>query len=115
MKYLVFIWLVFSLSTVFAQEKGSRFIQVKYTYLIEQVQSENQLIHLESDLKQIKGVDQVKYQYKPEKQTAQFIIYTTQQVRQSEGDEEFNITSLKSAIIKNDLIPNELKEEIVEQ
>lgn len=115
MKYFISVFFVCAITTLFAQEKSSRFIQVKYTYSIEQVKSENQLTKLEAELKQIKGVEQVKYLYKPEKQTAQFVIYTTQQVRQSEGDDEFKITSLKSAILKNDLVPNELKEEMVEQ
>jgi len=115
MKYYLLILFAFSLSTVFAQEKTARYIQVKYTYIVENVNSDLQLQKLQNDFKQIKGVDEVKYTYKPEKQKAQYIIYTTQQVRQSEGDEEFHITLLKEAIIKNDLVPNELKEEIVEQ
>jgi hypothetical protein len=115
MKTVFLFLLVFLTSTLFAQEKTNRYIQVKYTYIVENVNAETQLQKLQNDFKQIKGVDEVKYIYKPEKQKAQYIIYTTQQVRQSEGDEEFHITSLKEAIIKNDLVPNELKEEIVEQ
>jgi len=115
MKTAFLFLMVFLTSTLFAQVKTARYIQVKYTYIVENVNSESQLQKLQNDFKQIKGVDEVKYTYKPEKQKAQYIIYTTQQVRQSEGDEEFHITSLKEAIIKNDLVHNELKEEIVEQ
>ncbi|NSW45700.1 MAG: hypothetical protein HPY79_07805 [Bacteroidales bacterium] len=115
MKYCFLIFFAFSLSTVFAQVKTTRYIHVKYSYIVENVNSELQLQKLQNDFKQIKGVDEVKYTYKPEKQKAQYIIYTTQQIRQSEADEEFHITSLKEAIIKNNLVPNELKEEIVEQ
>lgn len=115
MKYYLLILFAFSLSTAFAQEKSNRFIKVKYTYTVEKINYESQLQKLRDDFKQIKGVDEVKYNYKPEKQIAQYIIYTTQKIRESEGDEEFHITLLKEAIIKNDLLPNELKEEIVEQ
>ena len=115
MKYYLLILFALSLSTAFAQEKSNRFVKIKYTYIVENIQNELQLQNLQDDFKQIKGVDEVKYTYKPEKQIAQYIIYTTQKIRQSESDEEFHITSLKQAIIKNDLLPNELKEEIVEQ
>lgn len=115
MKYYLFILFAFSLSTAFAQEKSNRFLKIKYTYIVENIQNESQLQILQDDFKKIKGVDEVKYNYKPEKQIAQYIIYTTHKIRQSESDEEFHITSLKEAIIKNNLLPNELKEEIVEQ
>lgn len=115
MKYLCLFILIFAVTTVKSQKKTLQYIQIKYSYIVENVQSENQLQKLEADFNAIKGVDHVKYIYKPEKQRAQFVIYTTQQVRQSEGDEEFHITDLKAAVIKNELIPNELKEEIVKQ
>lgn len=115
MKYLYFLILIFTVTAVKSQNETPKYIQVKYTYIVENVQSESQLQKLEADLKAIKEVDNVKYTYKPEKQKAQYYIYTTQKVRQSEGDKEFHITDLKSAIIRNELTPNEFKEEIIEQ
>jgi len=113
MKYLLFIIFTCSVFTAFTQKDNKSYIQVKYTYIVENVQSENQLQKLESDFRTIKGVDNIKYYYKPEKQRAQYIIYTTQQVRQLEGDKEFSINDLKAAVIKNELTPNEFKEEII--
>ncbi|MGQ9846140.1 MAG: hypothetical protein ACUVQP_01380 [Bacteroidales bacterium] len=115
MKYLYFLILIFIVTAVKSQNETPKYIRVKYTYIVENVQSESQLQKLEAELKAIREVDDVKYTYKPEKQMAQYIIYTTQKVRQSEGDEEFHITSLKRAIIKNELLPNEFKEEIIEK
>ncbi len=98
----------------YGQNQTPRYVKVLYKYVIEQVSSESQLNELKADLLQIKGVNEVKFEYKPEKQRARAIIYTTQKVRQSEGDEEFKITAIKQAIIKHNMLPFELTEEIIE-
>ncbi len=115
MKYIFFLLFILTVFTAYSQKDHPDNIQIKYTYTVENVQSETQLQKLVEDFKTIKGVDNVKYTYKPEKQKAQYIIYTTQKVRQSEGDEEFHINDLKTAVINNKLTPNDFKEEIVEQ
>lgn len=115
MKYLFIIIFGLSVFAAYSQKNNNNFIKIKYSYTVENVQSETQLQKLSEDLKNIKGVDNVKYTYKPEKQKAQFIIYTTHKIRQSEADEEFRITDLKAAVLKNELTPSYFKEEIVKQ
>lgn len=113
-KVLLILPFIFLYSTNYAQNQSPRYTKITYTYVIDNVTSESKLNELKTDLLQIKGVNEVKFEYKSEKQRARAIIYTTQKVRQSEGDEEFRITSLKQAILKHQMMPLELKEEVVE-
>jgi hypothetical protein len=111
-KFFIFLFLI-GIGCLSSAQTNARYINIKYTYLIGNVISEEQLNQLTEELLQIKGVENVKYQYKPEKQLAQIIIYTEQKVRQSESDEEFNITALKAAVIKYQLLPLDFKEEVL--
>ncbi len=113
-KVFLLVFFTFLYFYFYSQNHTHRYIKVLYKYVIDQVESESKLNELRADLLQIKGVEEVKFEYKPEKQRARAIIYTTQKVRQSEGDDEFKITALKQAIIKHNMLPSELIEEVVE-
>lgn len=112
---LLALFVVLFLGNINGQNYSPRYVKIKYYYVIEKVNSESQLNELKNDFLQITGVDEVKFEYKPEKQRARAIILTTQKIRQSEADDEFKITALKQAILKHNMMPLELTEEVVEQ
>lgn len=113
--WLFALFVVLFFGNIFGQNYSPRYVKIKYYYVIEKVNSESQLNELKSNFLQINGVDEVKFEYKPEKQRARAIILTTQKIRQSEADDEFKITALKQAILNHNMIPLELSEEVVEQ
>ncbi len=115
MRSLFVLFLLIGLSVqLLAQQSSPRYSKIRYFYIIDNVNSETQLNELKSDFLQIKGVDEVKFEYKPERHKARAIIHTTQKVRQSEADEEFRITDLKAAILRHGMMPTELTEELVD-
>jgi len=111
---IIFLSLFLSSYLIYSQVNQPRYIKVKYLYIIDNVNSESQLNDLSNEFKKIKGVNEVKFEFKPEKHRAKAIIYTTQKVRQSEADEEFKITDLKQAILRLQMMPYEFREEIIE-
>ncbi len=112
--FLFALFIVLFYGNIDGQNYSPRYVTIKYYYVIERVNSESQLNELKNDFLQVKGVDEVKFEYKPEKQRARAIILTTQKIRQSEADDEFQITSLKQAILRHNMLPMELTEEVVE-
>ncbi|MCX7954491.1 MAG: hypothetical protein N3A01_04790 [Bacteroidales bacterium] len=112
MFFMFFLLLSFILS---CQEKiNTKQIKVKYSYNIEQVESEEQLISATKEIKTLKYVDEVKYIYKPDMRRALIVIYTTQKVRQSEADDEFNITNIKNIVLKHKMLPYDFTEKIID-
>ncbi|MCX7862181.1 MAG: hypothetical protein N2449_04240 [Bacteroidales bacterium] len=111
--YILFLFMSLFSSLMFSQTSSTKYVKVKYFYVIDNVNSESQLNELKADFLQIKGVDEVKFEYKPEKKRARAIIYTTQKVRQSESDDEFRITALKQAVLKHNMTPFDFSEEII--
>lgn len=113
MKNLIFILAILFGYKLYSQHNNARYVNIKYEYIIDNVKEENQLINSCNEIKGLKYVDEVKYRYKPENNRAQIIVYTTQKVRQSESDDEFNIADIKEIVLKNGMMPFEFKEEII--
>jgi hypothetical protein len=86
-------------------------IKKTFYYSFENVVSEGQIDNLKNDVFALKGVSEVKSEYKSEKAMGQIIVVVIEKERTTEGDLQFDILNLKSAIIKSQLTPLELTEE----
>jgi uncharacterized protein (DUF1919 family) len=93
----------------FAQE-GNDIQHQTYFYTVENVQSQEQLEQVVSSFEELKFVEKVKLNYKPEKAgKAQFIVYVSEPKRTSESQVMFELTDLKKIIISNGLQPAALE------
>jgi nitrate reductase NapAB chaperone NapD len=86
-------------------------VKKTFYYSFENVASDEQIERLKRNVSTLKGVSEVKSEYKPEKATGQIMVVVIERKRTLEGDTEFDIRSLKNAIIQNQLQPLELTQE----
>jgi hypothetical protein len=112
--YFLALLAVFAMSSFSLNAQNSTVPQtVKKTffYSFENASSESQIEALKRNVSFLKGVTEVKSEYKPEKGMGQIMVVVIEQSRASEGDVLFDITKLKAAIIQNNLSPLELTQE----
>jgi len=88
-----------------------------FYYSFENVLSETQIERLKTDVYALKGVSEVKSEYKAEKAKGQIIVVVIEKQVTKESDKTFDIRDLKFAISNNQLTPLELTQEesILEQ
>jgi hypothetical protein len=98
--------------SVKAQDKPAvQEVKRTFFYSFENVSSESQIETLKRNLSFLKGVTEVKSEYKADKGMGQIMVVVIERQRSMEGDVLFSITSLKDAIIKSQLTPLELTQE----
>ncbi|MDF2436229.1 MAG: hypothetical protein K0Q95_605 [Bacteroidota bacterium] len=86
-------------------------VKKTFYYSFENVTSDSQIEKLKRNVSMLKGVSEVKSVYKAEKAMGQIIVVVLEKKRTLEGDTEFDIRTLKNAIIQNQLQPLELTQE----
>lgn len=74
-------------------------------YSFENVTDEMQIEQLKAEISLLKGVEEIKSVYKPEKKRGQITVIIVEPKRTSEGQEMFDITQIKKAIINHGLSP----------
>jgi nitrate reductase NapAB chaperone NapD len=95
-----------------AQETGMpKNVKKTFFYSFENVNSPSQIETLKQNVAFLKGVSEVKSEYKPETAMGQIIVVVIEKQRTLEGDVLFDIRGLKNAIIQNQLTPLELTQE----
>ncbi len=82
-----------------------------FFYSFENVVNESQIENLKNDIYALRGVSEVKSEYKSENKRGQVVVVVIEKQRSSEKDVLFDIKALKDAIIKNNLSPFELTQE----
>lgn len=102
------LWFSFSAE---AQTKTPKNLKKTFRYSFENVTSADQIDKLKSDVSLLKGVTEVKSEYKSESGRGQITVIVIEKEATHEGDQEFDIKDLKNLIIKNQLIPFELTQE----
>jgi len=92
-------------------------IKKTFYYSFENVMSESQIERLKTDVYALKGVSEVKSEYKAEKGKGQIMVVVIEKQVTKESDKTFDIRDLKFAISNNQLTPLELTQEesILEQ
>ncbi|MCW3071815.1 MAG: hypothetical protein JWO44_1705 [Bacteroidetes bacterium] len=88
-----------------------REVKKTFFYSFENVSSESQIATLKQNVSFLKGVSEVKSEYKAEKNMGQIIVVVIEKERTLEGDWQFDIRDLKKAIIQSQLTPLELTQE----
>ncbi|MCW3101728.1 MAG: hypothetical protein JWO09_168 [Bacteroidetes bacterium] len=88
-----------------------REVKKTFFYSFENVSSESQIATLKQNVSFLKGVSEVKSEYKAEKGMGQIIVVVIEKERTLEGDWQFDIRDLKKAIIQSQLTPLELTQE----
>jgi hypothetical protein len=78
------------------------------SYSFENVTDEMQIEKLKAEISLLKGVEEIKSVYKPEKKRGQITVIIIEPKRTSESQEMFDITQIKKAIINNGLSPLEV-------
>jgi hypothetical protein len=78
------------------------------SYSFENVTDEIQIEKLKAEISLLKGVEEIKSVYKPEKKRGQITVIIIEPKRTSESQEMFDITQIKKAIINNGLSPLEV-------
>jgi hypothetical protein len=102
---------IFSISSN-AQNTGvPRDVKKTFFYSFENVSSATQIETLKQHISFMKGVSEVKSEYKAEKGMGQVIVVVIEKERTKEGDAQFDIRDLKKAIIQSQLTPLELTQE----
>ncbi|MDQ3048799.1 MAG: hypothetical protein M3R27_14710 [Bacteroidota bacterium] len=86
-------------------------IKKTYYYSFEGVNSESQIENLKRKVSSLKGVTEVKSEFKADKGKGQIIVVVIEKQQTNEGDILFNIVDLKEAIIQSQLSPFELTQE----
>jgi hypothetical protein len=86
-------------------------VKKTFYYSFENVTSESQIENLKRNVSMLKGVSEVKSEFKSEKAMGQIMVVVIEKKRTQEGDTEFDIRLLKNAIIQNQLQPLELTQE----
>lgn len=86
-------------------------VKKTFFYSFENVVNDFQIENLKNDIYALRGVSEVKSEYKLEKARGQVIVVVIEKQRSSEKDVLFDIKTLKEAIIKNNLTPYELTQE----
>lgn len=86
-------------------------IKKTFYYSFENVTSDTQIENLKRNVSMLKGVSEVKSEYKADKAMGQIIVVVIEKKRTQEGDVEFDIRLLKNAIIQNQMQPLELTQE----
>lgn len=86
-------------------------VKKTFYYSFENVTSDTQVENLKRNVSMLKGVSEVKSEYKADKAMGQIMVIVIEKKRTLEGDEEFDIRLLKNAIIQNQLQPLELTQE----
>jgi hypothetical protein len=74
-------------------------------YSFENVTDEMQIEKLKAEISLLKGVEEIKSVYKPEKKRGQITVIIVEPKRTSEGQVMFDITQIKKAIINQGLSP----------
>jgi hypothetical protein len=77
------------------------------SYSFENVIDEMQIEKLKAEISLLKGVEEIKSVYKPEKKRGQITVIIFEPKRTSEGQVMFDITQIKKAIINQGLSPLE--------
>lgn len=80
-------------------------VKIICSYSFENVTDEMQIERLKADISLLKGVEEIKSVYKPEKQRGQITVVIIEPKRTSEGQQMFDITQIKKAIINQGLSP----------
>lgn len=88
-------------------------IKKTFFYSFENVNYPSQIDRLKDDIYALKGVTEVKTEYKSEKAMGQVIVTVIEKSISKESDQEFDIKTLKGAIINNQLTPLTLTQEEV--
>lgn len=86
-------------------------IKKTFYYSFENVQNATQIENLKNDVFALRGVTEVKSEYKSDSGKGQIIVTVIEKSRTSESDVLFDIRDLKHAIIRNNLTPFELSQE----
>jgi len=109
---LLVIFLLFS-GTLKSQNNSvvPKTVKKTFYYSFENVQNISQVENLKNDVYALRGVSEVKSEYKPENGKGQIIVVVIEKERTRESDVLFDIRDLKHAIIKNNLTPYELTQE----
>ncbi|HEX8515710.1 MAG TPA: hypothetical protein VF868_05875 [Bacteroidia bacterium] len=102
---------VFFISSNAQVKPVTKTVKKTFFYSFENVSSESQIETLKQNVSLLRGVTEVKSEYKADKGMGQIIVVVVEQQRSSEGDVLFDITDLKKAIIRNRLSPMELTQE----
>jgi hypothetical protein len=108
---LLAVFAMFSFSLNAQNSTVPQTVKKTFFYSFENASSELQIEALKRNVSFLKGVTEVKSEYKPEKGMGQIMVVVIEQSRASEGDKLFDITQLKAAIIQNNLSPLELTQE----
>ncbi|MCE3278129.1 MAG: hypothetical protein K0S44_320 [Bacteroidetes bacterium] len=103
--------LLFSSSLNAQQKKTTKDIKKIFFYSFENLTSTAQVQTLEQNVLFINGVTEVKSNYDLDKRKGQIIVVVIERAKISEGDPQFSLVSLKSAIVKSHLTPLEVIEE----
>jgi len=74
-------------------------------YSFENVTDEMQIEQLKAEISLMKGVEEIKSVFKPENKRGQITVIIVEPKRTSEGQEMFDITKIKKAIISHGLSP----------
>ncbi|PKP39614.1 MAG: hypothetical protein CVT98_01155 [Bacteroidetes bacterium HGW-Bacteroidetes-15] len=84
-----------------------------YYYSFSGELSTTTLSEIETEVKTLTNVDEVKVKYKEENKLGQLIVIVKEKSRSSEGDILFQPTDLKRILSKNGLNPNALNKELL--
>ena len=107
--YLFLSVFLFSSSTCLAQQSNINKLHKTIYYYSFYTKTDNPITtNIEQNVKQLKGVVEVKIKLKPEQKSGQLIVVVQEKNRSSEGDVMFQPTDLKKIISGNNFIPNKL-------
>lgn len=100
--FIVLICFVFVYKTTAQTSKPEgKITKTAYYYKFEGAKSLNEVNLLSSDIYALKGVTELKTEFKPESSFAQIVVVVTEKTRTSEGDVLFETTDLKKILEKN--------------
>jgi len=113
--YFVFIFCLLTSKISFAQQTPNNQLHETIYYYSFYTATDNPITaNMEQEIKQLKGVVEVKIKLKLEQKAGQITVVVQEKNRSSEGDIMFQPTDLKKIISENNFIPNELITEVID-
>jgi len=104
---LFFIFIVSGLAQ--AQTSGGAETK-KYTFSFTGEASQMQLEQLQSNMHQLKGITEVKVNYKPDSKSGLLYFSHAAYAKRGEQEDDFNPADVKRLIVEAGLVPYEFKE-----